>query len=57
MNVFQVEAEVRNECIGQSFDQLADALREMGVEVDRNEITRDEMVQKLVDLEIYAFTH
>lgn len=57
MNVFQVEAEVRNECIGQSFDQLVEALANMGVDVDVNTVTRDELVQKLVDLEVYAFTH
>lgn len=55
MNVFQVEAEVRDECKGQSVEQLAQALIDMGQDVDG--LTRDQMVQKLVDLEVYAFTH
>lgn len=55
MNVFQVEAEVREECKGQSVEQLTRALTDMGQEVEG--LSRDEMVQKLVDLEVHAFTH
>ena len=55
MNVFQIEADVREECKGQSIEQLARALTNMGIDV--SDMSRDEMVQKLVDMEVYAFTH
>lgn len=55
MNVFQVEAEVREECKGQSVEQLSRALADMGQ--DATGLSREDIVQKLVDLEVYAFTH
>ena len=55
MTVAQVEMEVREECKGQSAEQLAQALKGMGQNAEG--LTRDQMVNRLVDLEVYAFTH
>ncbi len=55
MTVAQVEMEVREECKGQSAEQLAKALQNMGQVTEG--LSREQMVDKLVDLEVYAFTH
>jgi hypothetical protein len=55
MTVFQVEAQVREEAKGQSAEQLARALADMGQETEG--LSRDQLIDKLVEMEVYAFTH